>query len=103
MKITRRRSVATCAGIAVLAGVSRALGWTKIKVARAHASPVENAWNSRLQEALKSAQADGEIDYVFLENIANTDYPRALRQYTQNGKQLIVGEAYAVEREPRPC
>jgi basic membrane protein A and related proteins len=78
-----------------------AFGATKLKVACAHASPVENAWNSRLQEALKKAAADGQIDYVFSENISGADYPRALTQYAQSGEQLIVGEAYAVERDAR--
>ena len=101
MEITRRRVVTTAAGGILAASLCPALGQTKLKVAGAHASPVENAWNSRLHDALKKAAAEGKIDYVFSEGIANSDYPRALRQYAEGGAQLIVGESYAVEREAR--
>jgi basic membrane protein A and related proteins len=101
MAITRRRFVMTGAAGMLALGLRPALGQTKLKVAGAHASPVENAWNSRLHEALRKAAADGKIDYVFSEGIANSDYPRALRQYAESGAQLIVGESYAVEREAR--
>jgi len=73
----------------------------KKKVAGIHASPVENAWNSRLHEALLEAAADGSIDYVFSEGVSGNDYARAMREYAEQGMDLIVGEAYAVEREAR--
>lgn len=73
----------------------------KLKVAGAHSSPVENAWNSRLQSAMVNALESGTIDFVFSEQIAGTDYPRALRQFAEQGAKLIVGEAYAVEKEAR--
>lgn len=74
---------------------------TPVKVAGIHASPVENAWNSRLHEALLQAAADGSIEYVFSEGVSGTDYPRAMREYAEAGNVLIVGESYAVEREAR--
>ncbi|KQT52076.1 ABC transporter substrate-binding protein [Aureimonas sp. Leaf454] len=73
----------------------------KMKVAGVHASPVENAWNSRLHGAMQKAAEDGLIDYVFSEGVSAGDYPRALREYAEGGAQLIVGEAYAVEAEAR--
>lgn len=72
-----------------------------IKVAGIHASPVENAWNSRLHEAMLEADADGSIEYVFSEGVSGNDYARAMREYAEQGVDLIVGEAYAVEREAR--
>ena len=101
MRITRRGLVIATAGGILATGFRRAVAQTKLKVAGAHASPVENAWNSRLHDALKKAASEGKIDYVFSEGIANSDYPRALRQYAEGGVQLIVGESYAVEREAR--
>ena len=59
MEITGRRVVTTAAGGILAAGLRPALGQTKVKVAGAHASPVENAWNSRLHDALKKAAAEG--------------------------------------------
>jgi basic membrane lipoprotein Med (substrate-binding protein (PBP1-ABC) superfamily) len=73
----------------------------KLKVAGIHASPVENAWNSRLHEALKQAHDEGVIEYVFSEGVSASDYPRAMREYAEQGIKLIVGESYAVEREAR--
>jgi len=72
-----------------------------IKVAGIHASPVENTWNARVHAALQSAAADGVIDYVFSEGVSGTDYARAMREYAEQGVDLIWGEAYAVETEAR--
>ena len=93
--------------LAVAVAVCASVSWTAVmaqdvlKVAGIHASPVENAWNSRLHEALQQADADGVIDYVFSEGVAGTDYARAMREYAEQGMDLIVGESYAVEREAR--
>lgn len=71
------------------------------RVAGIHASPVENAWNSRLHEAMVAADEAGEIDYTFSEGVSGTDYARAMREYAEQGVDLVVGESYAVEREAR--
>ena len=101
--VNRRRVLAASAsGAAVLAVGSRAFAQgAKIKVAGLHASPVENAWNSRLHEAMLAASKEGTIDYVFSEGVAGTDYPRAMREYAEQGIQLVVGESYAAETEAR--
>ena len=72
-----------------------------VKVAGIHGSPVENAWNSVLHKALQDAAAEGVIEYVFSEGVSGTDYPRAMREYAEQGAKLIIGEAYAVESEAR--
>jgi len=72
-----------------------------LRVVGIHASPVENAWNSRLHEALTEAAAEGVIEYSFSEGISSTDYPRVMREFAEQGVDLIVGEAYAVERDAR--
>ncbi len=72
-----------------------------MKVAGIHASPVENAWNSCLHKALQDAAKEGVIEYVFSEGVSGTDYPRAMREYAEQGNKLIIGEAYAVEKEAR--
>ncbi|WP_158967292.1 BMP family protein [Chachezhania sediminis] len=74
---------------------------TKLTVAGLHSSPVENAWNSRLHQAMVDAAEAGAIDYVFSEGVSATDYGRAAREYCEQGVDLIVGEAYAVEQEIR--
>ncbi len=101
MSISRRTIVAASALLPALGLIRPALGQEKLKVAGIHTVPVENAWNSRLHQALVAADKAGEIEYVFSESVANTDYVRAMRQYADQGARLIVGEIYGVEREAR--
>ncbi|WP_245866471.1 BMP family protein [Oceaniglobus roseus] len=102
MRLRRRTflqgtAAATAAGLYAPAVLAQA----KFKVAGIHASPVENAWNSRLHGAMQEAAAEGKIDYVFSEGVSGTDYGRAMRDYCEQGVDLVVGEAYAVESEAR--
>jgi len=73
----------------------------KLKVASVYTVPTEQQWVSRIHKALTAAKDRGEIEYVYSENTTNTDYERVLRQYAESGNQLIVGEAFAVEKACR--
>jgi basic membrane protein A len=99
--ISRRAVIASgiALGVSTLAPMARAA--TPLKVAGIHASPVENAWNSCLHAALQAAAKEGVIEYVFSEGVSGTDYPRAMREYAEQGNKLIIGESYAVEKEAR--
>ena len=72
-----------------------------LKVAGIYTVPVEQQWVSRIHIAAEAAKAAGEIDYTFTENVANTDYPRVMREYAEQGTDLIVGEIFGVEQEAR--
>ncbi|HKK97914.1 MAG TPA: BMP family protein [Marivita sp.] len=100
---TNRRSlmIGAAATLALPAYIRRANAQSAFKVAGVHASPVENAWNSRIHLAMQQAAEAGLIEYEFSEGVAATDYPRAMREYAESGVQLVWGEAYAVEREAR--
>ena len=99
---TRRQLlVGAAATLALPAYIRRANAMSAVKVAGVHASPVENAWNSRIHLAFQEAAAAGKIEYEFSEGVAATDYPRAMREYAESGVQLVWGESYAVEREAR--
>lgn len=88
------------AGMALaMSGVSIAQDLTK--VAAIWTVPVEQQWASRLHNALIAAKDRGEIDYVYSENISNTDYERVMREYAEQGVALIVGEAFGVEQPAR--
>jgi basic membrane lipoprotein Med (substrate-binding protein (PBP1-ABC) superfamily) len=99
--ISRRTVIASgiALGVSTLAPIARAAA--PLKVAGIHASPVENAWNSCLHAALQAAAKEGVIEYVFSEGVSGTDYPRAMREYAEQGNKLIIGESYAVEKEAR--
>ena len=82
-----------------LTGVTWAQDVTK--VAAIWTVPVEQQWASRLHNALVAAEERGEIDYVYSENVANTDYERVMREYAEQGVALMVGEAFGVEQPAR--
>src|SRR3712207_6621061 len=101
-----RRSVlsfgAGLLGIAASGRSATAQAKTKpIKVAAIYTVPVEQQWVSRIHKALQAAEARGDITYVWSENIANTDYERVMREYAEQGMDLIIGEAFGVERAAR--
>ncbi len=73
----------------------------KIKVAAIYTLPVEQQWISRIHKALNAAAKRGDIDYTFSENVANTDYERVMREYAEQGNNLIVGEVFGLERAAR--
>ncbi len=85
-----------------LAGLALpAAAQAKLKVAGIYTVPVEQQWVSRINKALKAAEARGEIEYAFSENVSNADYERVMRQYAEKGYGLVVGEAFAVEAAAR--
>jgi len=86
-------------GLALLPGM--AVAQSKLKVAAIYTVPVEQQWVSRIHQALNAAVARGDIEYKFSENVANTDYERVMRQYAEQGNELILGEAFAVESAAR--
>lgn len=99
---SRRHVLQGAAAILALPAYLRsASAQTVVAVAGVHASPVENAWNSRIHAAFQQAAADGLITYQFSEGVAATDYPRAMREYAEGGAGLVWGESYAVETEAR--
>ena len=106
MPLPRRHALAVAIAVAMsfaapMAAQAQTQTQAKIKVAAIYTVPVEQQWVSRIDKALKAAQARGEIDYVFSENVANADYERVMRQYAEKGHTFIVGESFAVEAAAR--
>lgn len=99
--MSRRPVLALVAAAALLGGAGSALAQSKLKVAAIYTVPVEQQWVSRIDKALKTAAARGEVEYVFSENVANADYERVMRQYAEGGHALVVGESFAVEAAAR--
>ena len=100
-RITRRAMVAGLAlGAALMLGVP---AWAQNvpKVAGIWTVPVEQQWASRLHNALVAAQERGEIEYVYSENTAATDYDRVMREYAEQGVALMIGEAFGIESQTR--
>lgn len=103
--VTRRAALTLAAGamtvgFGLMASTSMAAA-EAVKVAAIYTLPVEQQWISRIHKALNAAAERGDIEYVFSENVANTDYERVMREYAEQGKQLIVGEVFGLERAAR--
>jgi len=102
-KITRRSATAMIAAstAALGFGLRPAFAASKIKVAGIYTQPIQQKWDARLHQGLVKAKAAGDIDYVYSEKVANTDYIRVLREYCESGVKLIVGEAFGISKEAR--
>ena len=97
----QRRHLITLAAALVAAVPGLSLAQAKLKVAAIYTVPFEQQWAGRIHQALKAAEARGEIEYKASENVSNADYERVMREYATGGSQLIVGEAFAVEAAAR--
>lgn len=97
----RRGFVSVLAAGVALAMSGSAIAQEALKVAAIWTVPVEQQWASRLHNALVAADEAGTIDYVYSENISNTDYERVMREYAEQGVKLMIGEAFGVEQPSR--
>ena len=89
-------------GVALAAaGPARLWAAEPIKMAGIYTVPVEQQWVSRIHIAAEAAKAAGSVDYSYTENVANTDYPRVMREYCESGVKFIVGEIFGAEAEAR--
>jgi basic membrane protein A and related proteins len=101
--VSRRGLLAGGGAILLGSGLMPARVWGQdvIKMAGIYTVPVEQQWVSRIHLAAEAAKAAGRVDYTYTENVANTDYPRVMREYAEAGVKLIVGEIFGVEAEAR--
>ena len=103
--ISRRRLIkSSVLGAALLATTGLygpAQAQDKLKVAAIYTVPVEQQWVSRIHKAANAAAERGDIEYVFSENVSNSDYERVMREYSEAGNDLIIGEVFGVEDAAR--
>ena len=90
LMLTRRGILAGAAMLSMLMSPISAMA-DEVKVAGIFTLPVDQQWISRIHIALDAAQDRGDIEYVYSENVSNTDYERVMREYAENGVNLIVG------------
>ncbi|OQM77616.1 BMP family protein [Manganibacter manganicus] len=73
----------------------------KLKVAAVFATPIEEPWDHQVHVALQQAQKELGIDYKWSEKVQTADFGRVMREYAQGGYDLLMGDAFAAERESR--
>ncbi|WP_114286232.1 BMP family protein [Candidatus Halocyntiibacter alkanivorans] len=100
-RLLSRRGVIAGATMFGLMMTSAAAMAEVVKVAGIFTLPVEQQWISRIHIALNAAEERGDIEYVYSENVSNTDYERVMREYAESGVDLIVGEVFGLERAAR--
>ena len=98
--VTRKAMLAALFALSTLF-MAGAVAAEKTKVAAIYTLPVEQQWISRIHKALNAAAERGDIEYTFSENVANTDYERVMREFAEQGMELIVGEVFGLERAAR--
>lgn len=96
-----RNLVISAVTVAVMSFAALEAFADKLKVAGIYTQPIQQKWDARLHQALSNAEGRGDIEYVYSEKVANTDYIRVLREYADGGIDLIVGEAFGISREAR--
>jgi len=101
LRMNRREfSIGTATAMAALTTFPAFAGG-KLKVAGIYTVPTQQKWVARLHLALDAAAKRGEIEYVYNESTANTDYVRVMREYCDSGVNMIVGEAFGISKEAR--
>ncbi len=103
--ISRRKLLQTTAvasaTLAMPGIIGRANAQSKLKVAAIYTVPTEQQWVSRIHKAANAAVERGDIEYVYSESTSNSDYERVMREYSEAGHDLIIGEVFAVEDAAR--
>jgi len=99
-----RREVIGIGGMALLATVLplRVLAQDKkLKVAAIFATPIEEPWDHQIHVALQKAEKELGIEYKWSEKVQSADFGRVMREYASGGYDLVLGDAFAAERESR--
>ncbi len=103
--VTRRKLLQAAGATTALAATAglptKLFAQAPLKVAAIFTVPVEQQWVSRIHLAANAAKDRSDIEYVFSENVSNSDYERVMREYAEAGNQLIVGEVFGVEDATR--
>lgn len=73
----------------------------KVKVAAIFATPIEEPWDNQVHVALQRAEKELGIAYKWSEKVQTADFSRVMREYAQGGYDLVMGDAFAAERESR--
>lgn len=92
---------ATCVLASAMTLSSSSLLAETIRVAGTYTQPIQQKRDACLHLALQALEGAGEIDYADSEKVANTDYVRVLREYSESGVDRIIVEAFGISRKAR--
>ncbi len=88
---------------AVLAGgpASSAAAEDKLRVAAVFETPIEEPWVNQIHVAILQARDKYGIAYTWSESVKAADFARVMREYAEQGYDLIMGDAFGAERIAR--
>ena len=99
------RAVAPILALAVFFGLAAAAPLSAraeaMKVAGLFETPIEEPWVKQIHQALLKAQDEIGIEYTYSESVKAADFARVMREYAEQGYQLIMGDAFGAERIAR--
>jgi basic membrane lipoprotein Med (substrate-binding protein (PBP1-ABC) superfamily) len=72
-----------------------------MKVAGIFETPIEEPWVKQIHQALLKGKEELDIDYTWSESVKSSDFGRVMREYAEQGYQLIMGDAFGAERIAR--
>ncbi len=70
------------------------------KLAAIFQTSIEEPWDGAIHVAALKAADEMGITYEFAENVQAADYAKVLREYSERGFDLIVGDAFLAGEEP---
>ena len=73
----------------------------KLRVAAVFETPIEEPWVNQIHVALKQAESELGIEYVWSESVKAADFARVVHEYAQGGYDLIMGDSFGTERITR--
>ncbi len=78
-----------------------AAGEATLRVAAVFETPIEEPWVNQIHVALLKAKDELGIEYTWSESVKSADFARVMREYSEGGYQLIMGDAFGAERIAR--
>lgn len=61
-------------------------------------TPMEEPFVTQLHLAMTRVASENGLDYKYSESVKAADFPRVLRQWCEEGIELVVGDAYGTEQ-----
>ena len=95
-----RREILTMAGfgaLAALAPLSVAKA-ASLRIRGLFETPMEEPFVTQLHLAMTRIAKEAGLDYKYSESVKAADFSRVLRQWCEEGVELIVGDAYGTEQ-----
>ena len=99
---TNRRSMVMVLGSAIALAASgnrRVLAQAKqMRIRGLFETPMEEPFVTQLHLAMSRAAKEQDLDYKYSESVKAGDFSRVLREWCEDGVELIVGDAYGTEQ-----